>query len=474
MRTAIMLLFALAAAASIGSFIPQRPINELAVIRWKAMRPGLGAFFERIGFFDVYGAGWFTAIYTLLLVSLVGCLVPRYRAFWRVWRATPKPGARGAHTFEGVAACGEDEAIDIAERSLRRRRYRTARIEGGVAAERGHWREGGSLMFHTAFLVLLVGVAVGKGWGFNGQVAIVEGDRFTETHVAYDSINEGSRFGERHRGFTLAVEDFNATFADNGVPKEFVSRVKLFEGDQLVRDTDIRVNNPLVYRGVSIFQLAWGWAPRIVIEAGDGTVLHDAPVVFLPDGGGWRGVVKVPQTKPEQIGLEMYFFNDLKVDERGRPRNVSPLPNRPFVFFQEYRGDLNLSAPQSVYEIDKRKMKPGDIGAVALNASETLPGGYTISFPGLRQYTVFQIAADPGQAVVLAAAALILVGLFPSLYSSRRRVWVRVRSSAAAGGEPESRVELSGLALQRKASFEEEFGAIVRDLGRQLGGGGAR
>ena len=474
MRTAIILLFVLAAAASIGSFVPQRPINELAVIRWKAARPEMGQLFERIGFFDVYGAGWFMAIYALLLVSLVGCIIPRYRAFWRVVRARPKPGARGAHTFEGVASCGPDDAIAIAERALRKRRYRTARIDGGVAAERGYWREGGSLMFHTAFLILLIGVAYGKGWGFNGQVAIVEGERFTETHLAYDSINEGSRFGERHRGFTLQVDDFNATFEDNGVPKEFVSRVKLFEGDTLVRDTDIRVNNPLVHRGVSIFQLAWGWAPRIVVSDPGGRVVHDAPVIFLPEGNGWRGVVKLPLAKPEHIGLEMFFFNDLRIGDDGQPRNASPLPNRPVVVYQEFRGDLNLSVSQSVYELDKRKLKPGKIGGIPLDGDSALDDGYTISFPGLRQYTVFQVAADPGQGIALAGAALILVGLFPALYSSRRRVWIRVRPSESAGGEPESRVEVSGLALQRKASFEEEFGAIVRDLGRQLGGGGAR
>lgn len=474
MRTAIILLFVLAAAASVGSFIPQRPINELSVIRWKQARPVLGDYFETFGLFDVYGAPWFMAIYALLLVSLVGCLVPRYRAFWRVLRAQPKPGARGAHTFEGVAHCEPTDALAIAERALRRRRYRIARIDGGIAAERGHWREGGSLMFHTAFLVLLVGVAFGKGWGFNGQVAIVEGDRFTETHLAYDAINEGSRFGERHRGFTLQVDDFNATFEDNGVPKEFVSRVKLFERDRLVRDTDIRVNNPLVYRGVSIFQLAWGWAPRIVVTAKDGKVLHDAPVVFLPDGGGWRGVIKLAHTKPEQTGLEMFFFNDLRIGPDGQPRNVSPLPNRPVVVYQVYRGDLNLSVPQSVYELDKRNLTAGKIAGISLDGQSELEDGTTISFPGLRQYTVFQIASDPGQGIALAGAALILVGLFPALYSSRRRVWIRVRPSESAGGEPESRVEVSGLALQRKASFEEEFGAIVRDLGRQLGGGGAR
>ncbi|MGH8899236.1 MAG: cytochrome c biogenesis protein ResB, partial [Egibacteraceae bacterium] len=34
-----------------------------------------------------------------------------------------------------------------------------------LAVERGHWREGGSLVFHTAFYVLLVGVVITHSFG---------------------------------------------------------------------------------------------------------------------------------------------------------------------------------------------------------------------------------------------------------------------------------------------------------------------
>ncbi len=468
MRTAIILLFVLAAAASIGSFIPQRPVNELAVFRWKQLRPGLGAFFERIGFFDVYGAPWFMAIYALLLVSLVGCLVPRYRAFWRVVRTPPRPGVKGAHTFEGITDLAPGPALEAAERALRAKRFRTARGDdardnngGVVAGERGRWRETGSLMFHSAVLLLLLGVGVGKAYGFVGQVAIVEGDAFTETHVAYDSIREGSLFDERHRDFTLQVDDFTVTFRPNGLAKEFVSRVKLVENGRVIKDTDIRVNNPLVHKGISIFQLAWGWAPRIKVSK-DGKPMADAPVVFLPDGGGWRGVVKIPQAKP-QMGLEMNFFPDLVVDENNVPRNRSPMPNRPVVFFQEFRGDLGLTVPQSIYFLQKSGLAPGEVGAMTLGQTVKLPDGIVVEFTDLKQYTVFQIGADPGQHLALIAAVLLLVGLLPALYSSRRRVWVRVTPEGEG-----ARVGVHGLALQRKGAFEQEFGAIVRTIGRSL------
>jgi cytochrome c biogenesis protein ResB len=94
---------------------------------------------------------------------------------------------------------------------------------------------------------------------------------------------------------------------------------------------------------------------------------------------------------------------------------------------------------------------------------QELPKGISIEFAGLRQYSVFQVASNPGAPVLLAAAVLILVGLIPALYSSRRRVWV----CAAPAGDV-ARLEIAGQALQRKAAFEEEFGALLRELDRDL------
>jgi len=252
------------------------------------------------------------------------------------------------------------------------------------------------------------------------------------------------------------------------VPKEFVSHVGVFEGDRLVRKTRIRVNEPLVYRGVSLFQLAWGWAPRVVVTQ-NGKVLSDAPVIFLGNGSvssPYHGVVKVPQTTPTQLGLELFFYNDLPPAQampNNVPYNQLPYPRRPVLFFQSFRGDLGLNVPQSVYTLDRSAMAPSDVGGMPVGGGWDLPDGIRVSFPELKRYSVFQVASDPGQPIMLAAAILILVGLIPALYSSRRRVWVRATPDAAG-----TRVEVAGQALQRKTAFEEEFKALVRNLGRDL------
>ncbi|MGZ4121482.1 MAG: cytochrome c biogenesis protein ResB, partial [Actinomycetota bacterium] len=222
------------------------------------------------------------------------------------------------------------------------------------------------------------------------------------------------------------------------------------------------VNHPLTYRGVRVYQISWGWAPVIHVSQ-RGKVLYDGPTIFLPRQGVWRGVVKVPETKPLQMGLDMFFFTDAQRDTAGDVFNGSPQPLRPIIGFEQYLGDLGLTTAQSVYELDPSGLALAQSRVVPMGQSVTLPDGIEVAFTGLKQYSVFQLAANPGAPILLAAAVLILVGLIPALYSSRRRVWVR-----AAAHNGVARLEIAGQAMQRKAAFEEEFKTLVRDLDKEL------
>jgi cytochrome c biogenesis protein len=75
------------------------------------------------------------------------------------------------------------------------------------------------------------------------------------------------------------------------------------------------------------------------------------------------------------------------------------------------------------------------------------------------------VSRDAGVPLVLGAAILILVGLLPALYTSRRKVWVRV-DPAGEG----SVLKVGGFALQRKGQFDEEFAKLVAALVAAAGG----
>lgn len=467
MRTAIILLLLVGAGSAVGSFFPQRPIEPTKVGRFINDNPGFAPIAEWLGLFDVYGSWWFMTLYGLLLVSLVGCLLPRYRALARTLRTPPRAItalARQPRYASGTVPASPDEVLERARGALRARRFRAARTGEVVAAEKGYAREIGSIAFHTAFFVLLLGMAAGKFFGYRGQVAVVEGTTWRDTHVAYDTIEEGRFFNERHRGFTVALDEFDVSWWPNGVPRDFVSKVRVFDEERLVRREDIRVNAPLTYRGVRLYQLSWGWAPRLVVRQG-GEVLYDGPTIFLPRNGRWHGVVKLPATEPQEVGLDMFLFTDPGPQPGGGIGDRSPRPENPVVLIQPYAGDLGLNRPQSVYSLDFSNLgKLGEGEGLPLGGTVSLPNDIEVSFPSLEQYSVFEVASNPGAGTLLLASVLILVGLIPALYSSRRRVWVRATPSDEGG----ALLEVAGYALQRTTAFDEEFAALVRDIDRDL------
>jgi len=89
MRTALVLLFLLALGAVPGSLIPQTAIDPIKVSDFLTAHPKLGPFYDKLGLFDVYKSPWFSAIYLLLFISLIGCVVPRLGVYLKAIRARP-------------------------------------------------------------------------------------------------------------------------------------------------------------------------------------------------------------------------------------------------------------------------------------------------------------------------------------------------------------------------------------------------
>ena len=77
MRTALILLLLLGVGAIPGSIFPQRTQNPMKVREYFSNNPGVAEWMDRLKLFDVYGSPWFSAIYLLLFISLIGCVLPR-------------------------------------------------------------------------------------------------------------------------------------------------------------------------------------------------------------------------------------------------------------------------------------------------------------------------------------------------------------------------------------------------------------
>jgi cytochrome c biogenesis protein len=120
MRTALILLFLLALASIPGSVIPQTGIDPSAVFAFRESSPELAKWYDRLGLFHVYSSVWFSAVYVLLMISLVGCFIPRARQYWKAFRAQPPDAPRNLDRLAVHRRWDTDEdAAEVAERAGR-------------------------------------------------------------------------------------------------------------------------------------------------------------------------------------------------------------------------------------------------------------------------------------------------------------------------------------------------------------------
>jgi cytochrome c biogenesis protein len=472
MRTALVLLVVLAGASILGSLFPQEGVSPQRVDQYFVDHPALAPVLERLGLFDVFGSAWYMAIYLALLGALVACLVPRTRALVRVLRSRPpRGGDLGRYRTRASFATDvpPEQAMAAARRVLRRHRFRLAAHDGELAGEKGYLREAASMLFHLSLLVLLVGLAYGKGYGYRGQAAIVEGETWANARVGYDLFSPGRFFGpERLAPFQLRLDDFTNSFHADNTPREFVSRLTALDLDgRVLQSQRVAPNRPMTVEGVRIFQSDYGYVPLVRVRDRAGReLLASQEVLTLRDPASeWStGAVKLTRTDP-QVGLELTMFTGLRTAPDcpgGAPFCNDPRLVRPVLVVLAWQGDLRAERAQSVFTLDRTRLRPLGDRPLLLGPGQSgkLANGLEVSFTGLKQYSVLTLARDPGVPLVAVAAALLLAGLVPSLYVTRRRVWVR----AVPAGPGATRVELAGLALQGKPAFEAELARLARQV----------
>lgn len=373
MRTAIILLAILALLATVGTLLPQIPQQPQSVMGFVLRHPYSAPWLARLGLFDIFSSWPFIITAVLMYVSIGASMFIRVPAAWRRFKLH---GQRNRAFFAEVA----------------------------------------SIIFHASFFLLLIGVLVGKSAGFVGNAAVVEGDSFVEARANYDNLSEGVLSGP-HAGFEVKIDSFSAAYWPTGAPKDFTSRVQIFDQGRLIESRNIQVNHYVDYRGVKLYQAGYGWAPTLKIETPDGRVVADGPTIFVGDPQLANGVIKAPSAGPgnQELGATAIFMPDPRIQNQAISPGTPQLKN-PLLLVRLFRGDLHLNQPQNVFALDTSNMDLRWRGALRVGDSVVTPDGYRLTFTGLKQYTDLTINKDPGITLVLAAFIIGLSALILSLY----------------------------------------------------------
>lgn len=486
MRVALILLLLLAVATIPGSLVPQRGADPNGVLQYQQDHPDLFKVLDAfpIQAFDVYSSVWFSAIYLLLFISLIGCVLPRIVHHWKALRGKPPRTPARLQRMAGYAeqrisnpdATAEEReafaerAINEAHALLRSQHYRAEvqrtkpskrapekPVEISVSAERGYLRETGNLVFHIALVGVLVSVALGGLFSFNGQRVLVEGESFFNQLIDYDSATSGTYFNsDTLEPFAMSLDTFDVDYVTEedgnasalGQVKEFRANVTLTTPEGESRKETIRVNHPLRVHGSPVYLIANGYAPTITIRNDEGTVVYSESMPFIPQEDRnltSLGVIKVPygvtrDGEETQLGLRGFFYPTQAELDTGAYTSVYPDLTNPVLTLDVFVGDLGINAdaggvviPQSVYKLDTTGMeqltgRAIDKESLELKIGDTLdlPDGMgTISFDAAPRYASFDVMRNPAQQWILISALAAVFGLLSSLFVPRRRMWVK-------------------------------------------------
>ncbi|ANI93409.1 cytochrome c biogenesis protein ResB [Dietzia timorensis] len=503
MRTALILLMMLAIAAIPGALLPQRNLSQQNVDQYLAERPTLGKVFDAVQLFDVFSSWWFTAIYALLFISLIGCLTPRSFELVRQLKTEPPKApsrfTRLPHNAKVTTDLAPDEVEDVIRDNLKGWRVRYSDGDGRVkgakefSAERGYLREIGNIVFHFGMLALLIAMALGKFFYYEGMVIQIPGRDApafcNTTPAAFDSFRAGLRVdGTELSPFCVRVDNFSADYLPNGQAKMFSADIR--HNDEVEASDPntwathhLKVNDPLRINGDRVYLQGHGYAPTFTVTWPNGetrtdtyqwaptdqmTFLSSGVMRFDPPAGMYPDFGERVENGIAIQGL----FAPTAAFEGELLSSSFPAMNDPAVAVDVYVGDTGLETGRmpGVFSLDQTLIDDGLLNRearvnLAPGESTTLPNGVEVRFDGAQEFANLQVSHDPAQIYVGISAVVMMGGLILSISVRRRRFWARITTD----DDGRTVLTLGGLARTDRAGWGKEFDRMRQSILDSLG-----
>lgn len=438
MRVGLALILALGLLSLVGTLVPQADATALsgpgAYAAWlDSMRPRYGGWTDimsRLAAFTVFHSLLFKAIVVLLATSIIACSINRAP---RLWKHARHPRTTMGEAFFHAASLHGDVELDLDadaafERSrqvLRHHHFRT--IDGGTLddgtrqlyADRFRWGPIGTIIAHLSFVVILLGFVVSTTVGFKDDgFAVPVGERL--------DVGNGT-------GLTVEATAFRDSYYQDGSPKDYASDLVLYRDGVVVQQQTVRVNEPMRFDGISVYQSFYGVAASLQVRDAAGRPVFDGgvPLKWQSDDGTQSiGRISLPQQ-----GLTVFVV----APASGR---TDPAIKAGQVQLQVYPSGMDQ--PVAVQVVDQGRA--------------TTIAGLTYTFQRTRQFTGLIVSRDPGAWLVWLGSALLVLGIVMVFFFPHRRIWVRVRRSDTG-----SQVSLAS-SMRRDLTFETQFRTIIHDL----------
>lgn len=454
--TLAVVIFTLISATSIVGTIleqgaePERNIKLLAKFFGDSAAPGVFRFFDALGFTNMYHSWWFLAFLFAFAANLVVCSLDRLPKIWKLVKDPIKPLSDEHFNIMPIKreteikndVTGSKAAV---EAGLRKLGFSAGAVEaeGAVSlyAEKGRYSRLGVYVTHLSILVIMAGAVAGIFLGFNGVLNLPEGET---SSVAY-TYNVGK---EIPLGFEIRCEDFDVSYYENSdTPKSYKSWLTVLENGKPVlingkEVTEITVNTPLRYKGITFYQSSYGFQPsrdslfKFTVTSKNGTKAEIARK--FGESFNFPGTdvsVKIADFSPA-----------ISTDQAGRVFTYAENMSNPAVFL-EFSENGKDKYKQWVL---KRNPQTWDVA------------DGTVEFKDLwgAQYTGMQVRKDPGVWIVYLGCLIMGVGLYGCFFMNHAKIWVRI----TPGNKNSSKVSVAATVNKNRMALEQKMDRLVREL----------
>ena len=454
-RLTVVLLLSLEATSVIGTLVPQNANPEAYFHQY-------GAFFYRLfdilNVFDMYHSWWFQLLLLLLICNIVACSIDRLTSTWKV--IFPKETIFKLSMFqklkhnESFTDPRQPEELEKEFTAVFTRAFGSPSIEQtdqgfSMFAEKWRWTRLGVYIVHSSILFLIAGAMIGSMFGFEGYVNIPEGESVDHVQIRNTSQSQ-------HLGFEIQCNKFSLSTYKNGSPKEYRSSLTILEKGKPVLTKDIIVNDPLRYKGISIFQSSYG---EIAPERTEAHVFSpdDLQLAFLVNSSGMVYKRTAEIGKPLEIpeGMGKFVVMEFMESASFMGQNIgaalvgilTPVGGEP----------TEVTLPIEFPNFDK--MRKGNVVISVIHQHSKPPQDKKQE--NIQYYTGLQVVKDPGVWVVYSGFMVMIAGIIITFFMSHQRLCVDVSRKGR-----KSRIMVAGTANKNKLGMKLKVEKIARLLGK--------
>ena len=453
-RTGIFLILIVGIFAAAGTIILQRPTTEPDAMQ-RAYSPETLRWLDRLSLTDIYHSWWFLTLLCLFCVCLIFVSLDRWPNAWKVYSRPVRFAAPhfrlGLPQTAKLPVSDGAAALSTTERVLARFGFKAERVteDGatGLFAEKQRFSVLAVFIVHLSLLFIFAGYIVDGVVGYRGYMNIPEGSALGQITI---SDNRG---GESKKALPFLVRCDGAgeeTYAD-GSPKKWWSKLVVIENGKEAVSKMIVVNDPLVYKGIHIYQSSMGQSgtPRALTFSATPTGGGEAVNVVVP----LNGAAALPDGENLSIlrWVPDYYVQDNEVFQK------SDDPSNPAV-------QLGLTNAQG-------QTKKLWILYSQLNSTkgQDAPYEFAIKSAAWAKYTGLEVSHHPGQMGVWIGVVLMALGLMIAFYTHHVRIWAAI----AEDGQGGKLLWIGGTTNKNRDKFKLTFEQIKTALSQELSGGAA-